>query len=158
MGAPTSWTPVVLYIDCENGATHSFNYTTGETVVGENFYRAQCSCPSGYQGDRCDVTPCSAQPNPCYNASMCHMYSNGSYYCDSCPDGMVGDDRCAKIRRMPGDSRHLSGAVHQLGPRLPVQLHHSRFGCRLATPVCAKTSTNAPPGTIGAEPIRTRRA
>ncbi|PAA81659.1 hypothetical protein BOX15_Mlig018549g2 [Macrostomum lignano] len=91
MGAPTSWTPVVLYIDCENGATHSFNYTTGETVVGENFYRAQCSCPSGYQGDRCDVTPCSAQPNPCYNASMCHMYSNGSYYCDSCPDGMVGD-------------------------------------------------------------------
>uniref|UniRef100_A0A1I8H9S7 EGF-like domain-containing protein n=1 Tax=Macrostomum lignano TaxID=282301 RepID=A0A1I8H9S7_9PLAT len=84
LGAPSSWTPIVLYVDCENGATHSFNYTSGETI---------CSCPSGYQGDRCDVSPCSAQPSPCYNISMCHMYSNGSYYCDSCPEGMVGDGR-----------------------------------------------------------------
>lgn len=93
VGAPASWTPVILYCDCRNGGACNFNYTTSTTAVGATFYKAQCNCPSGYQGDRCEVSPCNAQPSPCYNASMCHMYANGSYYCDSCPSGMVGSGR-----------------------------------------------------------------
>lgn len=62
----------------------------GECTVAGRF--AQCTCPSGYTGDRCEIPPASpCSPNPCQNGGACSA-PDGVAQC-ACPAGFTGP-RC----------------------------------------------------------------
>ncbi|XP_071144169.1 sushi, von Willebrand factor type A, EGF and pentraxin domain-containing protein 1-like [Mytilus edulis] len=50
----------------------------------------KCECLEGFNGPRCEVTPCSS--NPCHHTGECTFGLNSSDYICSCPSGFTGSN------------------------------------------------------------------
>ncbi|KAJ8030520.1 Cubilin [Holothuria leucospilota] len=56
------------------------------------FGQFECECQEGWTGELCDkdINECSDDPSPCFPGVLC-INVIGSFWCDGCPEGMLGD-------------------------------------------------------------------
>ncbi|XP_064644501.1 mucin-like protein [Lineus longissimus] len=98
-GSSSAWQPNVYVCDCLNGGACDFSYVDEPYSESNsaNYYGAECTCINGYVGDKCETSPCDAEPLPCYEGVVCSLV-DGAVTCGACPTGLKGDgNKCYDV-------------------------------------------------------------
>ncbi len=61
----------------------------GGTCTDNNDNTFDCECPTGYDGDTCEIDTDLCDPDPCFNGGVCFV--DGEDATCSCPEGFEGD-------------------------------------------------------------------